>query len=339
MSEAGPIFIGGLDRCGKTTLRAFLHSHPNISIPAVGSNMWTYFYGQYGNLNHPENFERCLNAMLHYKHVKFLEPDVDRLRQEFWQGEPTYARLFALFQQHHAEKEGKPRWGDQTGVIERYADKIFAAYPDARMIHMIRDPRDRYAGSLALWPNGKARAGGAVARWFYTIILAKRNLKKYPGRYLTIKFEDMVYETEKTIRDVCAFLGEEYYPEILGMPGAPEHRDKLIRRSNGDSEHSPLSPQYIGIYRQQVPVHEIAFMQDIARRSLQQFGYAREPIDFSLFEWARYAFLTWPLNFARMLVWLVIELIQHNLPGRFGRKPGKNMVIKPTEKKSEVVKA
>ena len=289
--------------------------------------------------NQPENFERCLNEMLHYKHVKFLEPDVDRLRQEFWHGERTYARLFALFQQHHAEKEGKPRWGDQTGVIERYADKIFAAYPDARMLHMIRDPRDRYAGSLALWPDGKARAGGAVARWFYTTILANRNLKKYPGRYMTVKFEDMVYETEKTIREVCAFLGEDFYPEILGMPGALEHRDKLIRRSHGDSDAYPLSPQFIGIYHQEVPIQETSFMQNIARRSLQQFGYACEPIKFSLLEWVRYAIITWPLNFARMVIWLAIELIQHNLPSRFGRKPGKNMILNTTGEKSGVAKA
>ena len=54
-TNSRPIFIGGLDRCGKTTLRAFLVSHPNISIPAVGSNMWTYFYGQFGDLSDPEN--------------------------------------------------------------------------------------------------------------------------------------------------------------------------------------------------------------------------------------------------------------------------------------------
>ena len=99
-----PIFIGGPDRCGKTTLRAFLVSHPNISIPAVGSNMWTYFFGQFGDLAVHENFDRCLSAMLQYKHVAFLRPDEQRIRREFSQGEPTYARLFALFQEHHAER-------------------------------------------------------------------------------------------------------------------------------------------------------------------------------------------------------------------------------------------
>lgn len=339
MSETGPIFIGGLDRCGKTTLRAFLQSHPNISIPAVGSNMWTYFYGQYGDLSRAENFERCLKDMLHYKHVKFLEPDVERIRREFLGGEPTYARLFALFQMQHAEREGKPRWGDQTGVIERYADQIFAAYPDAKMLHMIRDPRDRYAGSLALWPNGKARAGGAVARWIYTTILAKRNINKYSGRYMTVKFEDMVYETERTIREVCAFLGEEFDPEMLDMPGAPEHRDKLIRRSHGNPEKSPLSPQYIGIFLKNVPMDEIAFMQSVAGRSLRHFGYVIESIPFSLKGHLRYLFLVWPLNFVRLLAWLGIEILQHNLPKYFGRKPSANMIVKSQDKNTPVVSA
>ena len=301
--------------------------------------MWTYFYDQYGDLNQLDNFERCLDAMLHYKHVSFLEPDVDRIRWEFWKGEPTYAHLFALFQRQHAEREGKPRWGDQTGVVERYADQIFEAYPDAKILHMIRDPRDRYAGSLALWPNGKARAGGAVARWIYTTILAGHNLKKYHGQYMTVKFEDMVYETEKTIRRVCEFLGEEFYPEMLDMPEATEHRDKLIRRSHGDPDKSPLSPQYIGIYRDEVPPNEISFMQSISRRRLTEYGYTLEPIRFSLRERIQYLFISWPLNFARMLVWLGVELIQHNFPGRFGRKPGSNMVVKSGGKNTEAVEA
>ena len=147
---SAPIFIGGLARSGKTTLRAYLHSHPNIAIPAVGSNMWTYFYGQYGDLGNNENFERCLSDMLHYKHVAFLEPEPDRIRQEFKQGPATYAHLFSLFLVHFAMRENKPRWGVQTGLIERYTDRIIASYPGAKIIHMVRDPRDRYAGSLQL---------------------------------------------------------------------------------------------------------------------------------------------------------------------------------------------
>ncbi len=327
--ERGPIFIGGPDRCGKTTMAAFLTSHPNISIPAVGSNMWSYFYGQYGDLNRRENFERCLDAMLQYKHVAFLNPDPDRIRREFWQRPPTYARLFALFQEHHAEREGKPRWGDQTGLIERYADQVFAAYPTAKMIHMMRDPRDRYEASLALWPDGKGRVGGATARWLYSTRLADRNQQKYPERYKVVRYETLVSQPEETLREVCTFLSEEYLPSMLTMDGAPERRDRLSQRAHGQAgSKAPLSTEFIGRYRQAIPKREIAFMQMCAGREMRGYGYALEPIQFSLGQRLRLVLVDGPFNLARMLTWQTLETFQHHFPAQVGRKPSSNMFIR-----------
>ncbi len=118
----------------------------------------------------------------------------------------------------------------QTGLIERYADMLFAADPDARVLHMVRDPRDRYEGSLALWPDGRGRAGGATARWTYSMRLAQRHVRSYPDHYRVVRYEDMVCDTEGTLRSVCAFLDDDFDPEMLGMPGAPERRDRLSGR-------------------------------------------------------------------------------------------------------------
>jgi hypothetical protein len=322
-TQPGPIFIGGLDRCGKTTLRAFLVSHPNISIPAVGSNMWTYFHDQFGDLSIAQNLDRCLDAMLHYKHVRFLKPDANEIRALFRQGPATYARLFGLFLEQHARREGKPRWGEQTGLIERYADRVFAAFPEGRMIHMLRDPRDRYVESLKMWPNGRGRAGGAVARWLYTTSLAYRNLKKYPDRVMILRFEDLVSMPEQTLQKVCAFIGETYHPSMLDMHGAPDHRARMMSAANG----SLFSLEHIGMYRGVLSNYELAFIQSIIKRSLQNFGYEVDAIRFSAFERLVYWFWQWPANFGRMLLWLSIEFFQQNYPQTFGRKPAAKMVI------------
>lgn len=322
---SNPIFIGGPDRCGKTTLRAFLVSHPNISIPAVGSNMWTYFYGQFGDIRKPENFNRCLAAMLNYKHVAYLNPDVERIKREFWDGEPTYARLFALFQEHHAEKEGKPRWGDQTGLVERYADEIFEAYPQAKIIHMIRDPRDRYGASLTLWPKGKGRAGGAAARWLYSTKLAIRNLKKYPHRYMTVKFEHMVSDSESCLKEICAFLEEEFTASMLSMEGAIDFRAQLEK----GEDNNLLSTKYIGGYRSTVPLEEIAFLQMFAGRQMRLYEYELDQNRFPIKKTLKFWFIDYPLNLLRMTAWLAIETVQQQFPGQFGRKPGARMILNP----------
>ena len=52
--QPGPIFIGGLERSGTSLLYALLASHPNIAMTRR-TNLWPFFYQQYGNLANPEN--------------------------------------------------------------------------------------------------------------------------------------------------------------------------------------------------------------------------------------------------------------------------------------------
>lgn len=323
----GPVFIGGLDRSGKTTMRALLTSHPNISIPAVGSNMETYFYGQYGDLRNPRNLERCLRAMLRYKHVRFLQPDAERIRREFRQGPPTYAHLFSLFLIHHAEREGKPRWGAQTGLIERYADQLFAAYPGVKVIHMVRDPRDRYEASLALWPNGRGRAGGATARWRYSVRLAERNLQRHPDDYTVVRFEDLVTRPGQVLREVCGFVGETFLPEMLTMPSAPKHRDLLAAGAGPVAGEVPLSADFIGRFRGRVPANEVAFIQLHAGRLMRANGYGSDRIELPPAGWARFWIADWPNQLARMLAWRGIEALQQRFPRVVGRKPAARMIL------------
>ena len=134
-----PIFIGGLDRSGKTLLRLSLSCHPHIAL-VRRTNTWTEVYDRYGSLARPENLERCLAALLANRHVAALQLDMDRLRCEFRQGEPSYGRLFALLHGQYAERWGKRRWGEQLAFVEHYAEPLFASYPEARIIHMLRDP-------------------------------------------------------------------------------------------------------------------------------------------------------------------------------------------------------
>jgi len=325
LNTAGPIFIGGPDRCGKTLLAAILGSHSQIAIPIVGSNLWTYFYGQFGDLRQDRNFERCLSALLRYKHARFLEPDPDRLRAEFVTGEHSYARLFGLIHQHFAERQGKQRWGDQTGLIERYADQVMDAYPGARMIQMLRDPRDRYEASIRLWPKGKARAGGAVARWGYSAALGERNLRHHVGRYRIVRYEDLVTDPARVVEDLCGFVGLTFEPQMLAMAGAPTYRRKLI--DGGGTPERLITAANIGGYRGVIPQADLAFIQGRLREPMRRHRYAPDPIQMDSATWLRYAGVEWPLNMVRLAGWSGLEVLQHRFPGLIGRRPVAEKVV------------
>jgi hypothetical protein len=331
-SGPGPIYIAGLDRSGKTTMAAFLTSHTHIAIPPVGSNMETYFLGRWGDLSDDGNLDRCLAAMQRYTHIRDLGVTPEQTRRRFVEGERTYARLFGLVLIAYAERQGKRRWGAQTGLVEGHADHLFASYEGVRVIHMVRDPRDRYVASREAWPGGKGGVGAATARWQHSTRLAERNERRYAGSYLVVRYEDLVSRTEQTLREVCAFVGEPYQHQMLEMSGAPERRRRLGSRSmtepgGSPPGGSPLSTRFVGTFRGAMAPTELAFMQLHGRRGMRRRGYVAEPTGLSPIGWASFAVSTWPPQMARLVAWRVRERLHLSFPARFGRSPDPRTIV------------
>jgi hypothetical protein len=320
--DYGPVYLAGIERSGTSLMYALLASHPNIAMTRR-TNLWSFFYNQYGDLGQPENFERCLAAMLRYKRLLKLQPDAERIRREFGQGEASYGRLFALLEQHNAQREGKPRWGDKSLNQERYVEQIFAAYPNARMIQMVRDPRDRYASALTRWKVIRGRVGSGLARWIWSIEQGKRNQQRYPDRYTMVRYESLAARPEETLREICAFIGEEYTPAMLTMEGAPAHRNKGGNSSYGKREPGKISTSSIGRFRKVLSQRDIAFMQAYAGRPMAEFGYELEPIALPAAERLLYAFVDWPFNLGRMLAWRAREVVRD----RTGRSPSAHTIV------------
>ena len=312
--ELNPVYVAGLERSGTSLMFALLAAHPNIAMTRR-TNLWTHFYNQYGDLSQRDNFERCLSMMMRYKRLIVLEPDPDAIRREFWQGEPSYARLFALLEGQHAKRLGKPRWGDKSLDTERYADSIFAAYPGARILHMMRDPRDRYASVITRWKVRRGGIGAGTGMWLTSAKLAKRNQKRYPARYKVVRYETLATRPEETLQEICAFIGEDYSPAMLTMEGSGRYLEKGGNSSYGEREPGVISTDSIGRFRQVLSKGEIAFVQLHARRDMVVFDYQPEPVQFSFSQRLSFLFADWPSNLVRMVAWRGLNTM-HNVKGR-----------------------
>ncbi len=319
MSETteGPIFIGGIDRSGTSLIYALLASHPRIAM-VRRTNWWSYFYGQYGDLADDANLDRLLTVMGRYRRHRKLAPDFDALRTSFRVGPPTYGRLFGLLAMQHADRLGKPRWGDKSLHTERYADTVLREFPEARIIHMLRDPRDRYASVLKRWKHVRGGVGAATAAWLASIRLAERNHARHPGRYLILRYEDLASDPVGQLQQVSDFIGEPYDSGMLGMEGADDFRSSGGNSSYGGFEVGTISTRSIGRFRNALPAGDIAFIESRARRAMRTHGY--EPIQTPLggSPRIRYLLRDWPLNFAKMQAWRARE----RLRDLSGRSPG-----------------
>ena len=307
-NKKGPIFIAGPERSGTSLIYALLASHPNIAMTRR-TNMWTHYYNQYGDLSQPENFERCLMMMIRYKRLIKLNPDPDRIREDFWKGEPTYPRLFAILEEHFAEQQGKERWGDKSLNTERYTDQIVQAYPHARILHMIRDPRDRYASSLTRWKVSRGGIGSGTGIWLLTSNRAEHYQNKYPNNYRTVRYEDLTANPEKVLQEICEYIGEPYTEEMLSMEGAKGFRDQGGNSSYSKRKPGKITTSSIGKYRDVLTKSQVAFLQLFSKRTMLKYGYQLDEIEFSFLDRVRFIFFDIPFEIARMLAWLGREAV------------------------------
>ncbi|MGH9215236.1 MAG: sulfotransferase family protein [Acidimicrobiales bacterium] len=310
----GPVFVAGLERTGTSLMYALLASHPRIAMTRR-TNLWTHFYGQYGDLGDDANLERCLDTMMRYRRIVKLRPDRERLRHEFRTGERTYGRLFALLSQQHAERLGKPRWGDKSLNTERYARPIFDAYPDARILHMIRDPRDRFASSLTRWQRRRGGIGAGTAEWLASARLALRNARDHPDAYRLIRYETVVSAPEQSMRDVCDFIDEPFAPEMLSLQGAPQFSGRGSNSSYGQRAPGTITTTSVGRFRDVLSPRQVAFVQRLAGDQMAHFGYEPDPVPLPPGGWVRFAVETVPLETARLLAWRAREAV-HDRKGR-----------------------
>ncbi|MEM2125342.1 MAG: sulfotransferase [Candidatus Methanosuratincola sp.] len=304
-----PIFIAGPDRSGTTLMYALMASHPEISM-VRRTNMWRYFYRRYGDLSHPENLERCLRDMVKYNRMRHLKPDPERIRREFLLGEPTYGNLFSLFHRHHAERAGKRRWGDKSLHTEHYVNEILDEFPAARIIHMTRDPRDRYASVRKRHHQDNPRIGAAVGRWLLSMKRAQQNTKEHPENCLIVRYEELASNPEEISRKVCEFIHEDFSHSMLNLEGAADYQQRGGNSSFNRIEPGTISTRPIGRFREVLSPEEITFIQFFSGDLMKSFGYSLEPVRLSLRQKARYFLFFFPVNFARMLAWMTLTKFQ-----------------------------
>jgi hypothetical protein len=268
----GPIFVTGVSRSGKTLMRGLLSSHSRL-IVSRRTDLWPRFFARFGDLGLDANFRRCLDAMLRRPQIAALGTDVDRLVRDFRSGARTYPRLFALMHEQYAERWGKARWGDQTNGLDAMTSEIVPAYRGVRILHMVRDPRDRH---VALSEKRSLRAFSverSTRHWTRSARLALRNTRRYPENYRAVTYEALVLDSDRTMREVCAFLGETFESNMFRMES--ESRYDAERQASGNA--SPLTSAFVGCHRDALDGWTRRFVAVAAHREMRALGYTVVP--------------------------------------------------------------
>lgn len=305
---SGPILVTGPDRSGTTLLYTLLASHPNVMM-VRRTNLWRWFYNRFGPLSDEANLDRCLDTLMKYKRLDVLEPDRDAIRAEFAKGSSSYGNLFGILFRQQADRLGKDRWGDKSLHTELYADGVLGEWPDAKIVHLLRDPRDRYGSVVGRHGGSSRRHASVVARWNRSTRAGDRNRRRYPSSYLLIRYEDLVSDPVGVVQRVCDFVELEFDETMLAMQGGDERAAEGGNSSFEPIKRGEISTRSVGRYRETVKPEVARFVELASGKWMRRFGYhaSRQPIGVA--RRIKLYLLDVPIGVSRMAAWLAIERV------------------------------
>jgi Sulfotransferase family len=281
-----PLFIGGCPRSGTTLLRSLLNNHPDLAIPPetnVVIPAWRK-RARYGDLQVADNRRKLAEWIYdsrgrggqRLRREKFFtrEQAIERVVAS----QPTLGSVFASVYEMFAEAKGKPRWGDKRPRYAGMLDMIFALFPNAQFVNLIRDPRAAAASQAPLgWDDEDRALASAACTWEWSV----RRVDGFAPRLrsdqlLDLRFEDLVRDPEGTLGQICRFADLRGQPEIVEEMITKPRRG-VFNEGWHDRLAEPISTAPIDHWRERIEPREVALVEHVTRHRFERFGYRHEP--------------------------------------------------------------
>ena len=284
-----PIVVGA-PRSGTTLLRLMLDAHPQLAIPPE-----TGFLRLAGELE-GHGPERFFAAVVGFPESAPAWPEFgipqELFARELAALEPfTVAGGFRTFYRLYAGRHGKPRWGDKTPQYCRHLPALAALLPEARFVHLVRDGRDVAVSLRERWFSPGHDIEVQATFWREQVAAARRD-GPATGRFLELRFEDLVREPEPTLQRLCDFVELAFDPAMLAYPqraaerlaehGTRYRRDGsvLVSREERLRQQAhvdrPPDTAKIGLWRRALAAGEAGRFEAVAGDLLAAYGYSLE---------------------------------------------------------------
>ena len=147
------------------------------------------------------------------------------------------------------------------------------AYPDAQVVHIVRDGRD-VAVSLMSARFGPKTVFRAAEYWRdYLLHVEELKNKTDEADIFELKYEDLVRDPETQVRSLCRFLDEPYVETLLRYHESDDRYPTDKR--NEQNLQKPIMRDNTGKWKTALSDREIAIFEAVAGEMLERYGYAR----------------------------------------------------------------
>ncbi len=270
-----PFFIVGCGRSGTTLLQTLVDNHPNIAVPPE-----SHVYARFGCIAHtwrdlaqPQNRRRLIGALLRDAFIREWRLDVSVDDVEARLPQPSFAGVVEALFSLYAERHGAGRWGDKTPGHIRHLRAIRRDFPDAKLIHLVRDGRD-VAEAMRRMIFYPVTACGVGRVWRDEV----RHWDAYcadegAAGTLVVRYEDLVTDPRATVSAIFRFLGEPKIDTVATYSRSSLSRELDAQGPWHSSLRQGISASKIGAYRRAFTPREIEVLEYIQGETLRAYGY------------------------------------------------------------------
>lgn len=224
----------GNPRTGASLIRNLLGRSPAGEPPAAETMLWKEVacagsrqeFARVGDLKSDEGIRKIVAHIYGLKRSfwRWLQEHVERdeFERQVLSSERSEKALFDLLLRLYAGD--KPVRGEKTPAHIHSVPTLLEWFPNARIVHMFRDPRAIFASQKkkkSAEENVTARhrlmrrtrftyeiyvSLNIITHWLRVVQLHHDYRRRYPGNYYLLRFEDLVTAPEESLRKLCDFL-------------------------------------------------------------------------------------------------------------------------------------
>lgn len=274
----------GNPRSGTSLLRSLLNMHGQLCIaPECGFLLWLHDRWKHAAWT-DEDLGRFADEVAASKKFDTWRVPTADLKEYLRTHHPVdFAHAAELVYRCYALHQGKSilAWGDKNNYYTAHVHAIRGIYPDARFVHIVRDPRDVAASYLELSralissahrPVLPVDAGTIARDWSAVNAGLMRDLEGAPG-VVVLRYEDLVAQPLKAIAPVYGTLGLQ---PLTSMPrdghmGTLDEPAEFMQWKRKLSE--PVDAASVGRFAKDLSSDQIDAIESEAGDMMQRFGY------------------------------------------------------------------
>ena len=302
-------YILAMGRSGTTLLQNMLNAHPNAVVPPE-SFFVLHLYTKYKDETNwePQTIRQFIDDLYTDRpfrlvwQVKRETVEASFKNQKINSFAQACNCVKSSFQESFKSKKIYAI-GDKNPLYSTFAERMLEINPNAKIIHMVRDPRGTANGHINTFNRKDALMVGMIWTNYNECILKLKT--QFPEQYLLVKYEALIANPRATIANICTFLNIENDPEIL------EYRKATIAQYDTYStalkwKHEnllkPIDTEIAEKWKTALTPRQIKYVEYTTHKTAAKLGYnfERPPSNF---------LMLCRLPFSRLKFWLLYCIV------------------------------